>query len=124
MALLFLMMEYFFLSFLNSFACRGFVLTQQENWIILKSLSIVFVDLAEAQCANMKYKYFDIFSSRTGLNFLSEMRGLPPMCFLGTDVTLWIIHNIHSVKSRGEAVQLGQVRRISSAPDHVISASR
>ena len=44
------------------------------------------------------------------------MRGLPPMCFLGTDATLWIIHNIHAVKSRAEAVQLGQVRRISSAP--------
>ena len=54
---------------------------------------------------------FNIFF-RTGLNFLSEMRGLPPMCFLGTDATLWIIHHIHSVKSRTEAVQLGQVRHM------------
>lgn len=39
------------------------------------------------------------------------MRGLPPRSFLGTDATSWIIHHVNFVKSRAEAVEVGQVGR-------------
>ncbi|XP_028415172.1 GATOR complex protein DEPDC5-like isoform X2 [Dendronephthya gigantea] len=49
----------------------------------------------------------EMTAKETGLNFLSEMRGLPPKSFLGTDATSWVIRHI-SVKSRAEAVTLCQ----------------
>uniref|UniRef100_A0A4W4G6C5 DEP domain-containing protein n=1 Tax=Electrophorus electricus TaxID=8005 RepID=A0A4W4G6C5_ELEEL len=44
----------------------------------------------------------------TGVQLLSEHKGLPPSCFISSDVVHWLVHTVENVSTQGVAVEIMQ----------------
>lgn len=57
---------------------------------------------------------------RTGVQLLSEQKGLAPCCFISAEVVHWLMNNVEGVQTQAMAIDIMQVRQRGGliCPDH------
>lgn len=53
---------------------------------------------------------------RTGVQLLSEQKGLSPCCFISAEVVHWLVNNVEGIQTQAMAIDIMQVRRQGQAP--------
>lgn len=48
---------------------------------------------------------------RTGVQLLSEQKGLSPSCFISAEVVHWLVNNVEGVQTPAMAIDIMQVRQ-------------
>lgn len=58
------------------------------------------------------YHLFLLFVTllRTGIQLLSEQKGLSPCCFISAEVVHWLVNNVDGVQTQAMAIDIMQVR--------------
>uniref|UniRef100_A0A8C4LT12 DEP domain containing 5, GATOR1 subcomplex subunit n=1 Tax=Equus asinus asinus TaxID=83772 RepID=A0A8C4LT12_EQUAS len=51
---------------------------------------------------------------RTGVQLLSEQKGLSPCCFISAEVVHWLVNNVEGVQTQAMAIDIMQVRHLFS----------
>lgn len=59
-------------------------------------------------CANT----FDLLCFSTGIQLLSEQKGLSPSCFISAEVVHWLVNNVEGVQTQAMAIDIMQVREL------------
>lgn len=52
---------------------------------------------------------------RTGVQLLSEQKGLSPSCFISAEVVHWLVNNVEGVQTPAMAIDIMQVRQPGGA---------
>lgn len=53
---------------------------------------------------------------RTGVQLLSEQKGLSPCCFISAEVVHWLVNNVEGVQTQAMAIDIMQVRQHWQGP--------
>lgn len=54
---------------------------------------------------------------RTGVQLLSEQKGLSPSCFISAEVVHWLVNNVEGVQTPAMAIDIMQVRQPGGAAE-------
>lgn len=54
-----------------------------------------------------------LLCSSTGIQLLSEQKGLSPSCFISAEVVHWLVNNVEGVHTQAMAIDIMQVRKLS-----------
>lgn len=55
----------------------------------------------------------DLLCFSTGIQLLSEQKGLSPYCFISAEVVHWLVNNVEGVHTQAMAIDIMQVRKLS-----------
>lgn len=55
----------------------------------------------------------DLLQFSTGIQLLSEQKGLSPYCFISAEVVHWLVNNVEGVQTQAMAIDIMQVRELS-----------
>lgn len=55
----------------------------------------------------------DLLWFSTGIQLLSEQKGLSPYCFISAEVVHWLVNNVEGVQTQAMAIDIMQVRELS-----------
>lgn len=55
---------------------------------------------------------FDLLCFSTGIQLLSEQKGLSPSCFISAEVVHWLVNNVEGVHTQAMAIDIMQVREL------------
>lgn len=56
--------------------------------------------------------------TRTGVQLLSEQKGLSPSCFISAEVVHWLVNNVEGVQTPAMAIDIMQVRQPGRGPQN------
>lgn len=56
---------------------------------------------------------FDLLWFSTGIQLLSEQKGLSPYCFISAEVVHWLVNNVEGVQTQAMAIDIMQVGELS-----------